>query len=81
MVLKLPRELKTSLIHQIQAYFEMERSETIGELAAENLLDYVIGLVGPVIYNQAVEDVRSVVAELMERMDEEIHALEQPIRR
>ena len=77
-VVKIPREQKNSLIAEVQTYFDMERSETIGELAAENFLDFMIKQLGPIIYNQAIRDCRTVVTQQMERIDEEIYALEQP---
>jgi uncharacterized protein (DUF2164 family) len=78
-VLKLSREHKALLVNKIQSYFETERSETIGELAAGNLLDFMIQQLGPIVYNQAIRDVLTVVMQQMERVEEEIHALEQPL--
>src|ERR1700693_1755420 len=78
-VLKISREHKALLVNNIQSYFETERSKTIGELAAGNLLDFMIKQLGPIIYNQAIRDVRTVVMQQMERVEEEIHALEQPL--
>lgn len=77
-VLKLPLEEKKVLIGNIQAYFETERGETIGDLAADSVLEFMIKELGPVIYNQALRDARSVVAAQVERIEEEIYALEQP---
>ncbi len=81
MVLRLPKEHKELLINNIQSYFETERSEDIGELAAETFLDFMIKQLGPVIYNQAINDARSVVMQQMERVEEEIYSLEQPVER
>ncbi|MFD1676610.1 DUF2164 domain-containing protein [Alicyclobacillus fodiniaquatilis] len=81
LVLRIPREQKELFINNIQAYFETEKSERIGTLAAENLLDFMLKQLGPVIYNQAISDARSVVMQQMERVDEEIYALEQPVER
>jgi len=76
-VLKIPREYKHSLVNEIQSYFETERSEKIGDLAAENFLEFMIKQLGPVIYNQAIKDCRAVVMQQMERVEDEIYALEQ----
>jgi uncharacterized protein (DUF2164 family) len=78
-VLKIPREHKALLVSKIRWYFETERSEKIGELAAENLLEFMIRQLEPIIYNQAIHDARTVVMQQMERMEEEIYALEQPL--
>ncbi|GMA61977.1 DUF2164 domain-containing protein [Alicyclobacillus fastidiosus] len=79
LVLKIPKEYKQMVIRNIQSYFDDELSETIGELAAENLLDFMIKQLGPTIYNQAIRDARAVVIQQMERVDDEIYALEQSV--
>jgi uncharacterized protein (DUF2164 family) len=40
----------------------------------------MIKQLGPIIYNQAIHDARTVVMQQMERMEEEIYALEQPLK-
>lgn len=81
MVLRLPKEHKEFLIKNIQSYFETERSENIGELAAGNILDFMIKQLGPMIYNQALRDAQTVVMQQMERVEEEIYSLEKPVER
>ncbi|ALS28514.1 hypothetical protein IJ21_31200 [Paenibacillus sp. 32O-W] len=75
MVFKLPREEKEALIERIRLYFEEERSETIGRLAAEQLLDWMLGEIGPYAYNQGVEDARVLAAERSQSLDDELYAL------
>ncbi|QQE77215.1 DUF2164 domain-containing protein [Alicyclobacillus sp. SO9] len=78
-LLKLSPEQRRSLIESIQSYFETERSEEIGELAADNLLDFMIKHLGPFIYNRALDDARGVVMDQMERVEEEVYALRRPV--
>lgn len=80
-VWKIPREQKQTLIDRIRSYFELERDEPIGELAAEHLLDFMITAIGPALYNQAIRDARKVVLEQMARVEEEIELLEKPEER
>ena len=80
MLVRLTREQKEWLINQIQSYFETERSENIGELAAGNLLEFMIEQLGPYVYNQAIGDARVLAMQQMERVEEEMYALEKPIR-
>ena len=75
MVFKLPREEKEALIERIRLYFEEERSETIGRLAAEQLIDWMLGEIGPYAYNQGVEDARVLIAERSQSLDDELYAL------
>ncbi len=75
--IKLPREQRETMISNIQHFFEMERGETIGELAADQVLEFVLTSIGPHLYNQALADCRALVNERMAGMEEDIYALEQ----
>jgi len=78
LMLKLPKEQKDQLISSIQQYFELERSETLGSIAAEQLLDFMIKEIGPHVYNHAIKDARKTVLERMQTMEDELYALEKP---
>lgn len=73
--IKLPKEEKDELVRKVQAYFQEERSETIGDLGAELLLDFMIQAIGPHIYNKAVADVKMFVSEKFAYIEEEIDTL------
>lgn len=76
--LKLPREEKLQLVYRVQRYFETERGETVGELGAEQLVDFMIGELSPYLYNAAIADARVVFQETMNQLDDELYALEKP---
>jgi uncharacterized protein (DUF2164 family) len=50
------KEKKKQCIDEIKAYFENERDEVIGDMAAELFLGFILEKIGPMIYNQALED-------------------------
>jgi uncharacterized protein (DUF2164 family) len=77
---RLPREAMTRMKEQIRYYFLKERGEEIGELAADNLLDFMLKELGPFVYNQAVQDARTVLMQKAASMEEDLFALEQPIK-
>ncbi|MEV5025138.1 DUF2164 domain-containing protein [Paenibacillus sp. LPE1-1-1.1] len=79
LMMKLPKEQKEQLAASIQRYFELERSETIGSIAAEQLLDFMIQEIGPHLYNHAINDARKAVLERMQTLEDELYALEKPI--
>lgn len=79
--IRLPREDKLQLIHRMQHYFETERGEHIGELAAEQLVDFVLKEAGPFVYNAAIAEARSVFQDKMNQLDDELYALEKPVKR
>ncbi|MGN7356215.1 DUF2164 domain-containing protein [Paenibacillus sp. SAF-054] len=78
--IKLPKEQKEEIVRSVQTYFEEERSESIGQLAAEQLIDLMIGELGPYIYNKAIEDTRMMITGKMAQIDDELYALEKPLR-
>ncbi|MWC27566.1 DUF2164 domain-containing protein [Paenibacillus sp. MMS18-CY102] len=80
-VIKLPKEDRSEIVKQVQSFFEEERSETIGEIAAEMLIDRMIQELGPYIYNRAVADARAMFAEKFNQIDDELYALEKPMSR
>jgi uncharacterized protein (DUF2164 family) len=79
LMMKLPKEQKEQLTGAIQQYFELERSETLGSIAAEQLLDFMIQEIGPHLYNHAINDARKAVLERMQTLEDELYALEKPI--
>lgn len=77
--IKLSREQKQQLINNVKRYFETERDENLGDLAAENLIEFMLKQLGPIAYNAALSDARLTVMEQMQRLEEEIYSLEQPV--
>ncbi|BAU28772.1 uncharacterized protein (DUF2164 family) [Aneurinibacillus soli] len=75
LIKKIPRELKDDIISNIQLYFSEEREETIGNLEAEQLLDFILNQTAPIIYNQALRDARTVIQQQFTSLEEEIYAL------
>ncbi|GGG86668.1 DUF2164 domain-containing protein [Paenibacillus radicis (ex Gao et al. 2016)] len=79
MKLKLEREQKEALVERVQSFFELERDESIGTIAAEQLLDYMLAELGPYVYNQAITDARKTVTERLQSVEDELYALEQSV--
>jgi|BioPla2DNA2_1021312.scaffolds.fasta_scaffold415903_1 uncharacterized protein (DUF2164 family) len=78
--IKLPKEQKDMIVRDLKAFFEEERSETIGNLAAEQFIDFMIKEVGPFLYNKGIEDARQLVMEQLAFVEEELYSLQRPIR-
>lgn len=66
------------MLDQIQEYFELERDEQLGELAADQLLHFMIQELGPFMYNRGVEDARLMVEQKVMNLDEDLLSLERP---
>ncbi len=76
---KLTREEKTILIENVQSYFIDERDEEIGNLAAEQLVDFMMEKIYPFIYNQAISDARALINEKFAQIEDELYTLERPM--
>lgn len=74
--LKLPREEMERIVEQVQGYFQDERDEEIGGLAAEQLIAYMIRQLGPALYNRAIADARAMLTDRLGQIDDELYALE-----
>lgn len=58
MKINLSPEEKKLLLQELQTFFYHEREETIGVIAAENILDFFLEKLGGLIYNKALDDAR-----------------------
>ena len=77
-LIRLPKEEKVEIIKNVQTYFELERSESIGDLGAEQLIDFFIKELGPHLYNKAIDDARIMINERLIQIEDELYTLEKP---
>ncbi|MFK7691160.1 DUF2164 domain-containing protein [Paenibacillus sp. HJGM_3] len=80
MLMKFEREQKLQMLATIQATFEDQFGQSIGQLAAEEWLDAVLKGVYPIIYNQAIADAKTVLLDRMASLEDELYALQKPVR-
>jgi len=65
-IIEISKERRALMISDIKNFFETEREETIGDLASEILLDFIIEKFGSEFYNQGVYDSHAYIAESAE---------------
>ncbi|QGQ98114.1 DUF2164 domain-containing protein [Paenibacillus psychroresistens] len=80
MLKKLPFDQKKILIAKIQDYFEDEVGKTLGDIATENIINFMLQTLGPLVYNEALQDARSVVNERILSLEDELYTLEKPLK-
>lgn len=73
MSIELPDDTRKALITSIQRYFDQNMDESIGNLAAGALLNYVLQEIGPTIYNKAVADAQSRLLARVNELDLEVY--------
>lgn len=76
MSIELPKETQREAIASIVRYFQEERDEEIGQIAASGLLRFFLEEIGPSIYNQAVADIQQRMQLHVTDLDIEFHQQE-----
>lgn len=73
MSIELSKEARALAITSIERYFQEEREERIGNIAAGALLGFFLQEIGPCIYNQAVAEVQERLQLRISELDIEVH--------
>jgi uncharacterized protein (DUF2164 family) len=71
----LAKEKRVQAINEIVSYFQTERNEEIGVIAAEAVLDFFLEEVGKTIYNKGVKDARSILEQRLGDFGIDLEAL------
>lgn len=66
------KEAKKDLIY----FFESERDEKIGVIAAEQLLDFFLEHIGTKLYNQGIVDAKKALEERMSELNYDLDELQ-----
>lgn len=64
----LKKEEKEEAIRSIISYFNSERDEDIGQLAATLILDFITENIGSIYYNQGIKDSIAYMSDKVEDM-------------
>jgi uncharacterized protein (DUF2164 family) len=70
------REETKVIVGHLQGYFRDELDQSLGELPAQLLLDFIADKIGPAFYNRALYDAQAVVSAKADDMSEAILGLE-----
>jgi uncharacterized protein (DUF2164 family) len=69
MRIQLTDERREAILEGLQALYLDEFDEGLSAFRANHLLRYFVGMLGPVVYNQAIQDARAFLAERLEDLD------------
>lgn len=72
---RLSDEKRRQAISELIRFFENERDEEIGRVAAEQLLNFFLDTVGPAIYNSGIEDAKSALASRVDELNYDLDEL------
>ena len=73
MAIELDKEARARAIASIERWFQDERDERIGNIAAGALLGFFLEEIGPSVYNQAVAQVQERLMQRVGELDIEVH--------
>ena len=73
MAIELSKEGKKEAIASIERFFQDEREERIGNIAAGALLNFFLEEIGPSVYNRGVADAQERMQMRLTELDIEIH--------
>jgi len=68
-------EKRRKIITDIIRYFECERGEKIGVVAAEEILDFMLQAFGSELYNKGVEDSFNFLKERFNNLELDVNAI------
>ncbi len=72
-MIELSREQRKEAMQSLQQYVERIMTEPLGDLPAGMLLDFFLQDIGPLIYNKAVSDAQSRLANRIAELDSELY--------
>lgn len=72
--IELNKQARADAIASMKQYFEKNLPGPIGDLAAGLLLDYFLEEIGPAIYNKAISDAQTRLAQRIADLDGELYA-------
>lgn len=75
--IKFDKEERSALIGKIQRYFADDMDQTLGNIPAEQLLNFFTEEIGPYYYNQALSDAQAAMTRAVEGFNDLIYDLEQ----
>jgi len=76
MSIELSKEARAEAVASLQRYFEENLPEPIGELPAGLLLNYFLEEIGPAIYNRAIADAQTRMAQRAADLSGELYEAE-----
>lgn len=74
MTIKLDPQRRTRVIADLQLLFSKEFDEKLSDFKANEVVDLMLKTLGPAVYNQAVQDVRSHLQTKLDDLDGEVFA-------
>ncbi len=73
MTIEISKEARAEAVTSLERYFEVNMGERIGNVAADQLLQFFLEEIGPAIHNKAVAGVQERLQARVMEVDIEVH--------
>ena len=73
MSLELAPDRRTRAISHLKTFYLEQFDEDLSDFRADQLLDFTLEVIGPQIYNQAVQDARGYMQLKLDDLDGDVH--------
>lgn len=77
--IKFEENVRSSLIQELQNYFEQELDRELGQFEADFLLDFIGEKLGGYFYNQGLDDAKAQLFNSMDNIYESIEVLSKDV--
>lgn len=74
--IRFTKEQNEALVQKLQAYFDEELDQDLGQFEAEFLLDFISDEIGAYFYNQGLRDARAVMENKLEAIADTLYEIE-----
>lgn len=64
---------RSQLVSELQGFYLTEFDEDLSSFRAGQLMDFVLGSIGPAVYNQAVQDARAWMLRKLEDLEGDVY--------
>jgi len=71
----LKKEKRSAYTRSIITHFDKEKYEKIGMIAAEDILEFFLQLIGPEIYNKGVDDSKKILEQRFQDLEVDLDLL------
>lgn len=68
---ELSDDRRGQVVEALQSYFQAEFDEPLSSFRADELVNFMLGQIGPSMYNQAIQDARGYISEKLDDLDTE----------
>lgn len=69
--INLSDERRQEILREFASFYYSEFDEEISDYRAERVLEFFMSILGPPVYNQAIQDARAFISEKLEDLDAE----------